>query len=228
MQCFQNKSYLCKIKNQNPFLQMKKVLFSIAILAISTGAFAQDADVAFTKGSSNVSLGYGFLSPYKTLFKLSSFFGGSGVAEKFTSTGPIGLTYEYGISEKVGIGLQLGYATMKNTQTEANGLGAGKDYVISQKLTQFSAIARGNYHFGNSAKFDPYVGAGLGYGNFKYTVKDNDTDPTDVLPSISIPGAFGITGQLGARYYFTSNIGAFAEIGYLAGSFAQLGLTAKF
>jgi outer membrane protein W len=208
---------------------MKKVLFvsAMLVLALSTKTFAQDGDAAFQKGGSSISLGYGFLSPYKTLFKLSNAFGGSSSA-KFSSLGPIGLTYEYGATEKIGVGLQVAYSNLKNVETTKDGISTGKDRIETLKLTQISAIARVNYHFGSSSKFDPYAGLGLGYGNFKFTSEDNDPNPLFTGTKISVPGAFGITGQLGAKYYFSSSIGAYAEIGYLAGSFAQIGITAKF
>lgn len=208
----------------------KKYLVSAAILvlAFSTKTFAQD-DAAFVKGSSSVSVGYGFISPYKTLFKLSNAF--SGASAKFTATGPIGVTYEYGISDKISMGAQVAYSTMKNVTTDPGALGNGKDYVVTDKLNQLSVIIRGNYHLGSSAKFDPYVGLGLGYGNFKFKTTSND--PTDTPAelaafSISVPGALGITGQVGAKYYFSTNVGAYAELGYLAGSFAQVGVALKF
>jgi outer membrane protein len=212
---------------------MKKVVFvsAMLVLALSAKTFAQDGDAAFQKGGSSISLGYGFLSPYKSLFKLSNGIlggGSTGVSAKFSSLGPIGVTYEYGASEKIGVGLQVAYSTLKNVETTKDGISAGKDRIETLKLTQISAIARVNYHFGSSSKFDPYAGLGLGYGNFKFTSEDNDPNPLFTGTKISVPGAFGITGQLGAKYYFSSSIGAYAEIGYLAGSFAQIGITAKF
>jgi opacity protein-like surface antigen len=188
---------------------MKKVLFvsALFILAASTKSFAQDATGAWGgKGTKVVNVGYGFGSIWKTLFKLS----GSTVK----STGPIALGFEYGVAEKIGVGLQLGYGQIKATS------GSGSS-TVDQKLTSFQAFARGNYHFGDSEKFDPYIGVGLGYGNFKYTSNSSST-------SISVPSAFGFTAALGARYYFSTNIGIYAEIGYLSGSILQLGLVAKF
>jgi outer membrane protein W len=213
---------------------MKKTLIVSAILTLAFSAkiFAQDGEPAYAQGASSVSVGYGFVSPFKTLFKLSNAFGASsGVTAKFSSLGPIGLTYEYGVSEKISVGMQVAYGTLKNIQTEKDGLGAGKDYIVTQKMDQISAIIRGNYHLGSSDKFDPYIGLGLGYGNFKFKSTSNDPNdtPSDLAYyNISVPGALGITGQVGAKYYFSSNFGAYAELGYLAGSFAQLGLTVKF
>jgi outer membrane protein W len=206
---------------------MKKIFLSaLLIAAVSVSVNAQD-DVAFVEKGSTLSVGYGFLSPYKSLFKLSSFFPVAGTTEKFSALGPIGVTYEYGVSSKISVGAQVAYSTMKNVVTEKDGISAGKDYIETQKLNQLSVIFRGNYHFGKGPKFDPYAGLGLGYGNFKYSVSDNDP-ASSVNLGIAVPGAFGITGQLGAKYYFSNNIGAYVEVGYLAGSFAQVGITAKF
>jgi outer membrane protein W len=206
-------------------LKLKKVLFAVAFIFAATTSFAQDGDGAYQKGSSTISLGYGFLSPYKTLFSLTSL-GSPNVV--FSSLGPIGLTYEYGATDKISVGLQVAYGTLKNVTTTTNGLGANKDLIETDQLDQLSVIARVNYHFGSNAKFDPYGGLGLGYGNFKFSSTDNSSTPNASPNVFAIPGAFGITGQLGAKYYFSSSIGAYAEIGYLAGSFAQLGITAKF
>jgi len=208
---------------------MKKLLIASAmIVAISTSAFAQDeSGAAYSKGQNTVSIGYGFISPWKTLFKLSSAFSGANV--KFSQMGPIGLTYENGVAEHISVGIQVAYSMLKNVTTDVNGNSAGGDLITTEKLTQISAILRGNYHFGHSAKFDPYIGLGLGYGNFKYKVEDNDPNyNSENYFAIAVPGAFGFTGQLGAKYYFSSNIGLYAELGYLAGSYAQVGIAFKF
>lgn len=204
---------------------MKKVLFLAAILAISTGAFAQDdsGGAWAGKGTKVVNAGYGLGNIWKSLFKFSFGFNDN----KVTATGPIALGFEYGVAEKIGVGVQLGYGQVKAVATEKDGIAAGKDYIETSKLTSIQALVRGNYHFGNSAKFDPYIGIGVGYGNFKFSVSDNDPSYTSNY-SIAVPGAFGFSGALGARYYFTPSIGAYAEVGYVGGSLAQLGLVAKF
>jgi outer membrane protein W len=209
---------------------MKKLLFATAIMFAATATFAQDGGAAYSKGQNTVSLGYGFISPYKTLFKATNILGGAipGLTSKFTSLGPVALTYENGIADKISVGVQVGYATLKNVDTEKDGLGAGKDFIETSKLTQLAVYLRGNYHFGESEKFDPYIGLGIGYNNFKYTIEDNDPSTGTITSLFKIPGSVGFSGQLGAKYYFSSSIGAYAELGYLAGSFAQIGLVAKF
>ena len=188
---------------------MKKVTLILALAMTATSLFAQKgkgSDGAFSQGSSTVSLGYGFGNIWKTLLSLGG--------ESVSATGPLALTYEYGVAEHISAGISLGYSQIKGT------VGS-----YEEKLTNFSAVARGNYHFGSSEKFDPYIGLGLGYYNFKWT--DNSTGGNSVA-SFSIPGAFGFSAQLGAKYFFTPKFGAYAEIGYVAGSIAQLGVTAKF
>ncbi len=201
---------------------MKKVLLVSAILlAASASTFAQyEDDAAYVQGQSTLSAGYGFGSIWKKLFKLSATY--SEGAYKVSSTGPFSLTYEYGVSEKISAGIAISYSQVKGTNTDAN----EPDLNYVETLTNFSAIARGNYHFGSSEKFDPYIGLGVGYYNFKYKYKDGKENTNNSL--FAIPGSFGYNGQLGAKYYFTPVFGAFAEIGYVAGGFGQIGLTAKF
>lgn len=205
---------------------MKKALFASAIfmLAFSAKSVAQDEDAAWSgQGTVVVNAGYGFGNIWKTLFKVSSGFTGS----KVTATGPIALGFEYGVAEKIGVGVQLGYGQVKSTSTDVGGNSNGGDLTSTESLTSIQALVRGNYHFGSSEKFDPYIGLGLGYGNFKYKYSDNDPNYPDA-GTFAVPSAFGFSGALGARYYVASNIGIYAEIGYVTGSIAQVGLNVKF
>lgn len=202
---------------------MKKVLIvsAIFLFAGANSAFAQDDEGgAYSQGSSTISLGYGFGNIWKKLFKLSSTF--SGGAYKTSATGPFSLTYEYGVAEKISVGLALGYSQVKGVYTDPD----DADFNYTEKLTNMSAIARANYHFGSSDKFDPYIGLGLGYYNFKYETKYSDGTETGNV--FAIPGSFGFNGQLGAKYYFSPNIGVFAEVGYVVGGIGQIGVTFKF
>ncbi len=191
---------------------MKKVLFVSAILlSLTTASIAQDGGGrAYEQGKSTVALGYGFGNIWKSSFKAA------GVGGSFKGMGPFALTYEYGLTENISVGAVVSYSSLKNTLSNNN----------VQKLTQFGAVLRGNYHFGSSDKFDPYIGIGVGYYNFKYTSKD--ANGNDVTSFYSVPGAFGYQGQLGAKYYFMPSLAAFAEIGYVAGSFGQIGVNFKF
>jgi opacity protein-like surface antigen len=203
---------------------MKKVLLVVVLGLTGMIAKAQDEDMAWGgQGTKVVNAGYGVGSIWKTLFKLTAGFSNS----KTTAMGPVALGFEYGVSEKIGVGVQFGYGSVKNVSTDPGANSNGGDLITTEELKSFQVFARGNYHFGQSAKFDPYLGLGLGYGNFKYTIKDNDTgyDPTSVF---SVPSAFIYSGALGAKYYITSNIGIYAELGYVTGSYFQGGIAIKF
>lgn len=198
---------------------MKKIAILSACLAVfALGSTAQE-DRAFTKGSSTVSVGYGLGNVWKSLFSLNSMFSDGNY--KTTSTGPFALQYEYGATDNISVGVQLGYSKVGGDYKNAS----DPDDNYTESLTNLGAIVRGNYHFGQSAKFDPYIGIGVGYYNFKYEYKDKSSTTNNAF---SVPGAFGYSAQLGAKYYFAPTFGAYAEVGYVGGSIAQIGLTAKF
>jgi outer membrane protein W len=207
---------------------MKRSLLALcAILTMSLSSHAQDDGSAYSQGQSTISLGYGVGNVFKTLFTLSG--------ATVSSTGPFALTYEYGVTDKISAGLSVGYSSVTGVTTDNSGAPSFYD-VETQKLTAFSAVVRGNYHFGSSPNFDPYIGLGIGYYNFTFTDKDVQTDNTTSPPTVttsngsgafSIPGAIGYTAQLGAKYYFVPSFGAMAEIGYVGGSYLQVGLTYK-
>jgi opacity protein-like surface antigen len=194
---------------------MKKVfiLSIVFVIAFSSPLFAQKTNTSWNgKGTVVVNAGYGIGSIWKQLFKLSG--------TKVSATGPLALGFEYGVSEKIGVGVQLSYSKITGTTPISS-------YISTETLTAFNALARANYHFAKSDKFDPYVGIGLGFGSFKYVYKDTDPagNPTSTF---GIPGSFVFSGALGARYFFTNQIGVYTEVGYLSGSVVQVGLVAKF
>lgn len=201
---------------------MKKglLLSTLFICLVSAKSFAQDEGGAYSQGSSSVSIGYGFGNIWKSLFKLAGAF--SDGSYKVSATGPVAFVYEYGATDKISVGIALGYSQVKGKYNDPS----YPDDNYEESLTNFSALARANYHFGSSEKFDPYLGIGLGYYNFKYKYKD--ASGTSDVGTFAIPGAFGFSGQLGAKYYFTSSVGLYAEIGYVGGSIAQVGLSFKF
>ena len=72
------------------------------------------------------------------------------------------------------------------------------------KYTYIIAGARASYHFNFGVeKLDPYLGGMLGYN---VSSVNNSAAPA--------AGGIAYSGHVGARYYFSSKIGAFAEAGY--------------
>ena len=154
---------------------MKKIIIAVAFMLGVSTVNAQ----TFNEGTSVVQLGAGIGSDFGL---------------------PLGLSYEYGISDKIGIGGYVGYASKSYT----TGFSA-----FDYKVTYMIFGAKGNYHFYQSDKIDAYGGVLLGYNSAKVTYDNSSSGFT--APSYG-GAVFG--GTVGARYYFTESIAAFAEVGY--------------
>lgn len=145
--------------------------------------------------------------------------------QKYLNAG-VGLAAYYGGGLPLGVSLEVDY---KNNIS----IGGSIDYFrygynsggYKWNYTFVYAGARGSYHLGevlnaNSSKFDPYMGATLG---FRYAGYQNNYGYDYSSPYNS--GLFlGI--HLGSRYMFSPKVGAFAEVGYGV-SALRLGVTAK-
>lgn len=93
------------------------------------------------------------------------------------------------------------------------------------KWNYFIVGARGAYHyngFSSVPKLDVYGGAMLGYNIVNYSSDGNDVDISN-----SYGSGIGFSGFLGGRWFFTEQIGAYAELGYGV-SVLNAGLAIKF
>ncbi len=192
-------------------------LFAIAALALAT-SFSSSAQVV-EEGTSHVFLGYGAPNFPGLLFTaLGSGSGGS-------SIGPLVLSYQYGIKDKISIGGQIGYCSA--TSPSLTGVDANfkaTSYTYSMSLINIMAV--GNYHYLESDRADLYSGLGVGYG-----IITTSTDGNPGVGPTAIPTIAGTTYQLnllGFRYMFSDNIGAYTELGFGLNGLAQVGLSAKF
>jgi hypothetical protein len=196
---------------------MKYILVLIAAAIISSGtATAQ----AFTKDNNYISAGYGFGTFAHAI--IHSFTDKIGF--DYSTTGPLYFKYERGLSNTVGLGLNLAYAQYSISYQD-NTDNSTALYKFSLVHSSFSALLRLNLHIGNGEKFDPYWGIAAGYRSGSWKVTSTATDYES--PSVPDLIPFGFETTFGFRYLFTENIGAYAEAG-LAKSFFQVGLTAKF
>src|SRR5690606_13999484 len=85
--------------------------------------------------------------------------------------------------------------------------------------------ARGAYHYNGLTtvtNLDVYGGAMLGYNIVK-----NSSDGDDMAMANNYGSGIGLSGCLGSRWFFSDNIGAYAELGYGV-SVLNVGLTFKF
>jgi hypothetical protein len=166
---------------------IKKVVAVGAMMVLGlTLSFGQ----SYEKGNSLLNIGVGFG-------------GGFGM--------PIGLSYEYGFSDKISGGVYLGYAS------------TSENFGVAEwKWTYGMGAARASYHFDfNVEGLDPYLGVMLGYN---YAKGDWSSGSFNVNPSA---GGVLYGGYAGARYLFTEKFGIFAEVGYGIGNL-NAGLAFKF
>ena len=174
---------------------MKKALLSL-IIAVAAFSVNAQSNVSFDKGTSYVHAGIGF---------------GGGFYSGSVTLPPLSVSYEKAVTEKISVGGIVGYSSSQYTY----GFG-GSSY--KWKYSYLLIGARGNYHFATSEKFDPYAGLTLGYNIV--SVKS----PGQVQGYSAKGSALLFGGQIGANYYFSTNTGAFAELGYGIG-LLTVGLT---
>ncbi len=185
----------------------------LGVSLFSNASFAGgDRDGAFKEGDNIVSIGYGFPNLNKSLFKAFDTY----TEFKVTGIGPLHLKAEHAITDNFGIGLSINGVSSTMSYKDAS-------YSYKYAWTSVKFNARFNYHFVSSETFDPYIGIGAGYGFASGKWSGTGTSNT----TIKNPLAIGFEGTAGCRYYFSPNIGAYAEIG-LAKSVMQAGLCFKF
>lgn len=202
---------------------MKQIKSTLAIVVALCSIFAANAQ-SFNQGKSVVSLGYGFGNFTQAVFKVYK----DELNFTYKGFGPMHLKYEYGVSPKMGIGVSMNYNSANVSYTDTNEIvpSSGQFLKTNIKYNSYSILARINYHFGTSAKVDPYMGFGVGYRNASYKYSDNDPQ-ADANFSLSNPLKFGFEATIGCRFYFTPNIGMYVETG-VAKSLFQFGLCAGF
>ncbi len=197
---------------------MKKILVSILMIFPFIGVHAQ------LEGSSSVHVGYGFGNIVQSVLALDY----QGYDDyKYTGTGPLFLKYEYGVNDKITMGVNIAHVaadvSYKNNGHLVGGLIPFEES-ISWESTSF--LARLNFHFGSNNRFDPYWGFGFGYRVSKWTYENND--PTYEAPDeVGTIFPLGFEASIGARYYFTNNIGIYGEAG-LAKAVLQFGVSGRF
>ncbi len=161
---------------------MKK-LFSIIAVMICIQVSAQ-----FEAGSQRLHLGVGIGSGYV----------GSGLK---MGVPPVHASYEYGISDKIGVGGLIGYTSAS----------ADLAFFGEAKYSYLIIGARGNYHFLNTSQYDVYAGAMLGFNRASVSF-ENEGGLFGIEPEAESGVIFG--AYVGGRYNISEKFTAFAEVGY--------------
>jgi hypothetical protein len=215
---------------------MKKI---IAAIAVSCYALLANAQV-FDQGTSVFTIGYGFPN-YITIAakavprfidEIQLEFSDTQLIQaeqnvRITGLGPVIARYEYALHENFGLGGSFGYgktsASFDYTTLDIDN--ELHTYSHSASLSYFGASIRANGHL-NLERVDPYLGIGFGYT--QYFFRDKGNNPYYKGSNYPVPGFLGIEGSVGARFYITENIGAYAEIGFVRWSLINAGLAVRF
>ncbi|MCK5135025.1 MAG: hypothetical protein KAR19_04495 [Bacteroidales bacterium] len=172
---------------------MKK-LFALTLVALFSIPMLQAQENMFNLGDKVVSLGLGLGT---TLYS------GSYYSRGFP---PVSIAYEQGVKDDVlekgviGIVGYLGYTSYKYDY-----LGWGYKY------SNIIFGGGGTFHYPVLDKLDTYAGVLLGYR----IVSANEFGTSSIGWDYSASsGGFVFSGFVGARYFFSDNFAAFAQLGY--------------
>lgn len=194
-----------------------RMLALMGIIA-ATGA-SHEVQAQFEQGDNVLGVGVGIGGGYGIGFS------GSGVSQ----SPAIGLHFDHGMGDlgpgTWGLGGYVGYKTLRY-KSDVPAL----NYTYDYRWTYFTIGVRGTWHYnewhGND-KLDVYGGLMLAYQGVSF--KNNTVYPDNWtgLRYEWSGGGIGLSGILGARYYFSDNIGVFGEAGFGV-AVLQVGLAAKF
>ena len=207
-----------------------KTLSSVSLAATLVFSANNSTAQAFEEGTSSASIGYGFgkigynINPRFKNTVLARMYG-IGSVYQFSYLGPLFLKYEYAISDKFGLGLNVSYLTSTAEFTSTD----FKNEVFNNSInrTGYNIMMRFNWHFGDHDMIDPYFGLAGGYKNNIWSSDFEDQGLWQHEVNMSSLYPVGIEATFGTRFLFTDNVGAYVEIG-LARAFFQFGVTGKF
>ena len=179
--------------------------------AKSSARATTSGDSPFDVGTNAVNLGIGLGNRY-----------GYGSGGGSSSVSPaLSVSYERGILPLgpgvLGVGAFVGY------QGASYDLGGGDKW----KYTDLVVTLRGAFHYPVLANLDAYGGLSLGVRHLGTSFSGPSGSFYNSIGADASVNEAAVNLFVGGRYYFTSNIGAFAELGYDQ-TYLKVGLAAKF
>jgi len=189
---------------------MKNLASAMGVLGLMVLGFSSKTNAQSFQNKDNIiTFGFGFDPYFQGKFK-----SGWGPGYKYSAIGPIVLTYERGITDKVGIGyFGVGGGIAQSFHTTK--WYTNQNYEHINRNTRTAIFVRCAYHFDlGIEKLDVYAGVGGGVNIDNRTYRSDD--PFDFNPKykdeVNINGGPDIFG--GVRYYFTNSFGVYGEVGY--------------
>ncbi len=199
---------------------MKKLLLVFAMFAGTM--FSASAQVQ--QGSILVDVYYGMPNLYKSAFQtLVSATDATNVQSG--GIGPLGVRAEWLAAEKFGVGIDVCYSDAYVTE-DAFG-SDGMLYSYELRSPKIGIMATMNYHFVSTETVDFYFIAGGGWKNRTLTSTTDDPNYTTDSIDMSLLNIAARVG-VGARIFFTENIGINLGVGFGQGSIFNGGVSMKF
>ena len=199
---------------------MKKLLFVFAMVAGTT--FSASAQVQ--QGTILVDAYYGMPNLYKSIFEAAA----SSVDATNVKTGgigPVGIRAEWMAAEKFGVGIDLCYS---DVYVKEDAMGSdGMMYSYELRSPKIGIMATMNYHIFTTEVLDFYFIAGGGWKNRTLTSTTDDPNYTTDSIDMSLLNIAARVG-VGARIFFTENIGINLGVGFGQGSIFNGGVSMKF
>jgi len=199
---------------------MKKLLFVFAMVAGTT--FSASAQVQ--QGTILVDAYYGMPNLYKSAFQ-SLVSAADATNVQSGGIGPLGVRAEWLAAEKFGVGIDVCYSDAYVTEDAMGSDGMMYSYEI--RSPKIGIMATMNYHFVTTETVDFYFIAGGGYKNRTLTSTTDDPNYTSDSIDLSVLNVAARIG-VGARIFFTENIGINLGVGFGQGSIFNGGLSLKF
>jgi len=177
-------------------------IFAFGVLSLS----AQTS--TFDKGTKVLNLGIGLGGNYYSAWS------GSSHTPLLAASFDVSILDEVLDKGSIGVGGYLGFQSAKYDYNGSYGW----------KQTSILIGPRGTFHYPLLDKLDTYAGLLLGYHIVKWTYTGN----WGVINQDNSANALYFSGFIGARYYFTNNIGAYLELGSGSLGLANIGIAIKF
>ena len=199
---------------------MKKLLLVFAMFAGTT--FSASAQVQ--QGTILVDAYYGMPNLYKSAFQ-SLVSAADATNVQSGGIGPLGVRAEWLAAEKFGVGIDVCYSDAYVTE---DAMGSdGMMYSYELRSPKIGIMATMNYHFVSTETVDFYFIAGGGWKNRTLTSTTDDPNYTTDSIDMSLLNIAARVG-VGARIFFTENIGINLGVGFGQGSIFNGGVSMKF
>ncbi len=212
---------------------MRKILLFMGVVALSSTAMAQ----------TQVQQGSIIIDPYigvpnwanSILYnELDPDTQETGVTDYKTNGGMLsyGGRAEYLVADDFGIGIDVNYEVSgfnfnytDSTYDPASNTYSTSKYNYDYKAKKIRAMLRLTYHFVQNERVDAYTAFAGGYKGVNRSTASNDPGFQPTTGEALIPVAFRLA--VGARIYFTENIGINMELGAFGGALLQFGVSFK-